>query len=220
MDVRRNNCSAGHTSCEGKRSRRSAARQYSLPFIDPIDFVEGLAALDGWASGMLLCDARFEPCLFESVFEGRRRSSLARYRPARHGRSQRCCRGSRCPQISDPLGHPDLRNHGGTCKLVSHTLASLCRTVTSRSNAAESLIWGTLGRTHAFRRFAGFASGAGRRRERHRAPRYAESGGRRGIAREAGPHRASPRRQVSGDKKLAFGGLPDAPFPPNRHAGR
>ena len=114
----------------------------SLLFSDPIDFVEALTALDGWASGILLCDARIESGLLKR-FEGGARAAW------------RVQAGAARPITDDVVAVQRVRKEStrwviptsgttGEPKLVSHTLASLCRTVKSRSKAAESLIWGLL----------------------------------------------------------------------------
>jgi acyl-CoA synthetase (AMP-forming)/AMP-acid ligase II len=113
----------------------------SLPFTDPIDFVEGLIALDGWASGILLFDSRVESGLSKRYEDG-------------VGAAWRV-QGSAARPITDAVAVQDVEKGStrwviptsgttGEPKLVSHTFASLCRTVKSRSNAAEPLIWGLL----------------------------------------------------------------------------
>jgi len=113
----------------------------SLPFTDPINFLEGLAALDGWASGILVCDARIEPGVLER-FEGDAgadwRVQAGMVRPVPDVLSARGVGKESTRWIIPTSGTT------GEPKLVSHTLASLCRTVKSRSDAAESLTWGLL----------------------------------------------------------------------------
>src|SRR4030095_2056205 len=113
----------------------------SLPFTDPVNFVEGLTALDGWASGILVCDARIETGLLKR-FEGDAgaawRVQAGTVRPITEVVAVHSV-GKEFPRWIIPTSGTT-----GEPKLVSHTLASLCRTVKSRSDAAESLIWGLL----------------------------------------------------------------------------
>jgi acyl-CoA synthetase (AMP-forming)/AMP-acid ligase II len=113
----------------------------SLLFTDPINFAEGLAALDGWASGILVCDARIESGLLKRFEQDA-------------GAAWRVQAGMVCP-VADARSDPGVGKEStrwiiptsgttGQPKLVGHTLASLCRTVKSRSDAMASLIWGLL----------------------------------------------------------------------------
>jgi acyl-CoA synthetase (AMP-forming)/AMP-acid ligase II len=113
----------------------------SLLFTDPIDFLEGLIALDGWASDILLVDAGIGSGLsqrFEDAIQAGWRVEAGAVRPITAVAAvQGPCKESTrwVVPTSGTTGEP---------KLVSHTLASLCRTVKSRSTAAEPLIWGLL----------------------------------------------------------------------------
>ena len=113
----------------------------SLPFTDAINFVEGLIALDEWASGILLCDARIESGLL-TRFEGDARASWR----VEAGTARSIADAVAVQREREESTRWIIPTSGttGEPKLVSHTLASLCRTVKSRSNAAESLTWGLL----------------------------------------------------------------------------
>ena len=113
----------------------------SLPFTDAITFVEGLSALDGFASGILVCDASIEPTLLQR-FEG---DAEAGWRV--EGNTVRAITEKVAVQ---GVGKEPTRwiiptsGTTGQPKLVSHILASLCRTVKARSDGTASLIWGLL----------------------------------------------------------------------------
>ena len=113
----------------------------SLPFTGAADFVEGLVALDGWASGILLCDAKIDPSLLQR-FEGNagatwkvRAGTVEPVPDVIAARSEREEPTRWIIPTSGTTGQP---------KLVSHTLASLCRTVRPRADASSPLVWGLL----------------------------------------------------------------------------
>jgi acyl-CoA synthetase (AMP-forming)/AMP-acid ligase II len=111
----------------------------TLRFTDPIKFVEGLIGLDGWASGILLCDARIDAGLlnrFEADAQAAWRLEAGTARPIRDVAAVQGAGKESTRWIIPTSGTT------GEPKLVSHTLTSLCRTVKSRSSAAESLTWG------------------------------------------------------------------------------
>jgi acyl-CoA synthetase (AMP-forming)/AMP-acid ligase II len=138
--------SVGEVQRRAHRVRREAfaplrGQTVTLPFSDPIDFVEALTALDGWASGILLCDARIESGLlkrFEDCAGAAWRIQAGTAQPIADVAEVQSVGGESTRWVIPTSGTT------GEPKLVSHTLASLCRTVKSRSNAAESLIWGLL----------------------------------------------------------------------------